>query len=90
MEDKQPRAMQASQQTITNSFQVSRPISGLNPTMPNALKQILTFSDSHVQAVGEDILGGTDLPADNGDSLETVEQCRIVQFALVNGNFAFK
>lgn len=90
MEDKQPRAMQASQQTITNSFQVSRPISGLNPTMPNALKHILTFSDSHIQAFGENILGGTDLPAHNSNSLETVEQCKIIQFALANGDFTFK
>jgi hypothetical protein len=49
MEDNLPRELQGSQQALTNSFQVSRPISGLNHTMPDTLKQVLTFSDSQVK-----------------------------------------
>lgn len=74
MEEQQPRTMQ---QTITNSFQVSRPLSGWNPTMPNALKQVLAFSDSPSQTFGQENLGGTNLSSDRSDNLETVERSHV-------------
>ena len=80
IDDKRARSMPTSQQTITNSFQISRPISGLNPTMPTALKDALTFSDSQSQTFGR-MNRGTDLSADQSDSHETVEQCKEVQIA---------
>lgn len=54
MEDKHRRGLQASQPLITNSFNISRPLSGLNHAMPDTLKQVLTFSDSHNQMFGSD------------------------------------
>ncbi|KAG0645323.1 hypothetical protein D0Z07_8851 [Hyphodiscus hymeniophilus] len=44
-EDKKPRSFPGSQQTLMRSFHVSRTIQNFTPTMPDTLKQVLTFEE---------------------------------------------